>query len=81
MARDTGTTKEDKCKDEYLEVTDGVGGYDKFCGDTGPSEVSATKRLRDLYVTYKSGEKENKRQLKCTVTCAAQGKVSCVYTY
>ncbi|OXA51279.1 Transmembrane protease serine 11B-like protein [Folsomia candida] len=73
LARDTGTTKEDKCKDEYLEVTDGVGGYDKFCGDTGPSEVSATKRLRDLYVTYKSGEKENKRQLKCTVTCAAQG--------
>jgi hypothetical protein len=65
-----GASEEEKCKDEYLEVTDGVGGYNKYCGTEGPKGLTTTNKLRDLYITYKAGDGEKKRGLKCTVKCS-----------
>ncbi|CAL8137161.1 unnamed protein product [Orchesella dallaii] len=74
-----GSGGEDPCPDEYLQVTDGHKGFEKFCGKDGPKSITTGKKLRDLYVTLKTSEhaKIKKRELKCHVIChpgEAKGK-------
>jgi len=61
--------------EEHLEITDGFEGYMRFCGDDGPKNLTTSRGLRDLYITYKPS-KESKlpgRGFKCTVSCSSCG--------
>ncbi|ODM96894.1 Transmembrane protease serine 6 [Orchesella cincta] len=74
-----GTGGDDPCPEEYLQVTDGHKGFEKFCGKDGPKSITSGKKLRDLYITLKTSEqaKIKKRELRCQVTChpgEAKGK-------
>lgn len=61
------------CSEEYLEVTDGSSGLDRYCDTNGPKNVTTRAGLRDLYITFKgvvNPDKVKKRGLKCTVFCS-----------
>lgn len=64
------TDSEEPCPDEYLEITDGTGGYQKFCGESGPVNLTTKNGFRDLYVTLQTNSKKQSRGLKCTVDCS-----------
>jgi hypothetical protein len=64
------------CPEEHLEITDGSGGFERYCGAEGPKGVVPPGELRDLYIRFK-GHKDPKslknKGFKCIVTCAQSG--------
>lgn len=61
--------KDDPCQEEYFEVTDGSYGFQKFCGKTGPEDLTSGRKFRDFYITLKLAANKQSRGLKCSVTC------------
>lgn len=66
--------KDDPCAEEYLEITDGSYGFQRFCGKDGPDDVTSGRKFRDLFITLKLAAQKISRSLRCTVTCSP-GKV------
>ncbi|CAG7823601.1 unnamed protein product, partial [Allacma fusca] len=66
----------DPCPDEYLQITDGSAGFEKFCGSNAPNGVIPPNNLRDLFITFQ-GHKNPKslknKGFKCIVTCGGNG--------
>ena len=63
------------CDEEYVRITDGVGGEYKICGDgsfTKPKRASGNNR--DLYIEIVAGSKANfdkpVKGIKCTAKCS-----------
>jgi len=68
-------SKTKKCtkQDEHIEISDGIGGSERFCGSSKFEQpLKASKMLRDLFVTFKSSDSRNveRNGFTCQVTCA-----------
>ncbi|XP_035704286.1 serine protease 27 [Folsomia candida] len=59
------------CATSSLTITDGVYGYESFCGDNKPNQIQASNDLRDLYVTLNGSKSVN---LECNVVCGRRGQ-------
>lgn len=69
-----GTSEgDDPCPDEYLQITDGSEGFEKFCGAKGPDKVVPTGTLREIYLGFQghknTGTPKNKG-FKCVASCS-----------
>jgi hypothetical protein len=63
--------KSEDCVDEYILISDGVGGELKVCGKVNFDQVLlASGKARDLFVHYKAAP-DKAPPFNCEVTCSA----------
>lgn len=60
----------DECSADYLEMSDGSGGGEKFCGSRSPHNVSSSNSI--LIAHLKMGYFGSNRKFECTVNCATE---------
>jgi len=68
----------DECGDEYLKVSDGIGGEEKFCTKNDfPKGLKASGGNRDLFVEFQSSEDtkfpKKTAGIFCEVRCSEDG--------
>jgi len=59
--------------DQFLEITDGNIGLERFCDKTGPVQLVANLGMRDLYVTFKNLRTAYPAELECFISCGEKG--------
>lgn len=62
-------TKEEPCLDDFLELTDGSYGYQKYCRKNGPVNITAGRSYRDIYMTLNLSSSAKNRSFDCVVKC------------
>ncbi len=66
-----------ECADQWMEVTDGIVGFQKFCGRKGPMNVVVAEYngLRDLYIAFRNKYRMFQARFECNVSCGSKSKI------
>jgi len=69
--------KSEDCIEEYLEISDGVGGVEKFCGKAPfTTPIRASHGQSDLYVKFHSSvEGHGHTGFQCEARCSGGEKI------
>lgn len=63
--------KDEDCSEEYLLISDGVGGELKVCGKVNfDKPLLASDGARDIFMVYKAGETKPAKPFTCEATCS-----------